>query len=450
MRKSAVSLLLFVVSVTVGLAQEPTPEPTPKPKPTPWPKASIDPIILRPNFWETTVPEIAQNLNELQFAWTSSAQDTARSARPKMYLGARPIEEALLRFKDGKLSGATLFYYNRGDGGEMSDYIFEELLTKITADLTTLVGKQPTERGRDATGAVKAEGRIWETSNTQYLLEWSVTKASRAKGTAFRAEFIRLTIQPAGAPPLAIGERAADNSTRAAVKRFVARDHIEKTATGAKLKDVPMVDQGEKGYCVVASVERVMRYYGGDVDQHELAQIADTSAEEGTSPEGMLNSMKKLTGRLGVKMKAMIEWSTKDFFELLDDYNRAAKKGKRAPEVTGSYQTLDDYYKRMKPDIYKEVRLKKTADYGKFQREIVRTIDEGIPLLWSVRIGIVKEKEIPQGMGGHMRLIIGYDNTTKEIIYTDSWGMGHEEKRMSWEDAWTITTGLYSLQPISA
>ncbi len=331
----------------------------------------------------------------------------------------------------------------------MSDYAFEELLTKITAELSTVLGKQPTERGRDASSAVKAEGRIWQTPTTQYLLEWSVTKASRAKGTAFRAEFIRLTVLPPGAPPPAIGEQAVDNSTRATIRKFVARDHIEKTATGAKLKDVPMVDQGEKGYCVVASVERVMRYYGGDVDQHELAQLADTS-DKGTSPEAMLNSMKKLTGRLGVKMKALIEWNIKDFMGMVSDYNRAAKKGKRATEVTGNFQTLDDYYQRMKPEIYKEVRLKQTADYGKFQREIVRTIDEGVPLLWSVRIGIVAEKEIPQGMGGHMRLIIGYDNATKEIIYTDSWGMGHEEKRMSWEDAWTITTGLYSLQPISA
>jgi hypothetical protein len=39
-----------------------------------------------------------------------------------------------------------------------------------------------------------------------------------------------------------------------------------------------MVDQGEKGYCVVASVERVLRYYGGTVDQHELAQIANSDA----------------------------------------------------------------------------------------------------------------------------------------------------------------------------
>jgi len=103
----------------------------------------------------------------------------------------------------------------------------------------------------------------------------------------------------------------------------------------------------------------------------------------------------------------------------------------------------------MKPDIYREVRMKSTSDFGRFQRDIQRNIDEGVPLLWSVRLGIVNEKELPQAAGGHMRIIIGYNSTTREIVYSDSWGRGHEEKRMPLDDAWTITTGLSSLQPLS-
>jgi hypothetical protein len=109
---------------------------------------------------------------------------------------------------------------------------------------------------------------------------------------------------------------------------------------------------------------------------------------------------------------------------------------------------LDRILSEMKPEIFKEIRLKKAADFGKFQREIQRSVDSGIPLLWSLRLGVVPEKGIPQKGGGHMRLIIGYDPATKEILYSDSWGLGHEEKRMGIEDAWTVTMGLTSLQPI--
>ncbi|MEQ1748666.1 MAG: hypothetical protein ABL974_04550 [Prosthecobacter sp.] len=46
-----------------------------------------------------------------------------------------------------------------------------------------------------------------------------------------------------------------------------------------------MVDQGPKGYCAVATAERVFTYYDIPVDQHEMAQEADTGSGGGTSPE---------------------------------------------------------------------------------------------------------------------------------------------------------------------
>ena len=103
----------------------------------------------------------------------------------------------------------------------------------------------------------------------------------------------------------------------------------------------------------------------------------------------------------------------------------------------------------MKPEIYKEVRMKSAADFGRFQRDIQRNIDEGVPLLWSVHLGIIRESNSPQPTGGHMRIILGYNQATSEILYSDSWGQGHEEKRMPMDDAWTITNGLSILQPLS-
>ena len=43
------------------------------------------------------------------------------------------------------------------------------------------------------------------------------------------------------------------------------------------ISGVPMVNQGQKGYCVPATVERVMRYFGvAGVDMHKLAERFDT------------------------------------------------------------------------------------------------------------------------------------------------------------------------------
>ncbi len=77
-----------------------------------------------------------------------------------------------------------------------------------------------------------------------------------------------------------------------------------------------------------------------------------------------------------------------------------------------------------------------------------RHIDQGFPLLWSVELGFVSEPGIPQHAGGHMRLIIGYNTKTSELIFSDTWGAGHEKKRMAMEDGWAITTGLAAIEPL--
>ena len=63
-------------------------------------------------------------------------------------------------------------------------------------------------------------------------------------------------------------------------------------------------------------------------------------------------------------------------------------------------------------------------------------------------LGIMPEEKLsPQAQGGHMRLIIGFNNRNREILYTDTWGIGHELKSMPIENAWAITTRTLYLLP---
>jgi len=89
---------------------------------------------------------------------------------------------------------------------------------------------------------VRADGLEWETPESQIVLEWSASK------NPFRGEFIRLTIAPKANQQRAIGETTAANANRAAVKKFVGADHVVKADGDVKIVDVPMVDQGERGY----------------------------------------------------------------------------------------------------------------------------------------------------------------------------------------------------------
>lgn len=414
--------------------------PAQQPASPPPARVPLDIFLGRANPWEAGADNLAPYLTALRFGWVSQTRDTMRSDLPGMKFRNLPVSEVVLRFSGGKLNGSTLFFFNRGDGGEMREADFEKLLTAATGELNALTGRAAQERGRDAGSAVRAEGRVWETKDARYVLEWSAIKGSRAKMIPFRAEFIRLVMQPRDA--------AAPGAVKSPAGKFVGRDHVARTPEGdVVIRGVPMVDQGNRGYCVVANAERVMRYYGVEVDQHELAQIGN-AGPEGVSSLAFMESLRKLTGRLKVTERTLCEWNLREFLKIVEDYNRATRRGKLAPEIKlDAIVDVERCYLQVNPGIYRDVRLKMTSDYGKFQREIQRSIDEGIPVIWTVQMGLVEERGMAQARGGHARLIIGYNPKTKEVIYSDSWGAGHEQKRMSMDDAWTMTMGLQAIQP---
>ncbi|MDA0787389.1 MAG: C39 family peptidase, partial [Proteobacteria bacterium] len=101
--------------------------------------------------------------------------------------------------------------------------------------------------------------------------------------------------------------------------------------------------------------------------------------------------------------------------------------------------------RRKRHKDYKVTREK--TDFMRFKSDIRKYIDTGVPLAWSVMLGRVEEAGLAQPRGGHMRLIIGYNEKTDEVIYSDSWGPRHEFKKMDMGDAWSITMLLHLIAP---
>ncbi|MDB6148603.1 MAG: hypothetical protein JWQ44_51 [Chthoniobacter sp.] len=383
----------------------------------------------------------------LRFRWTSAARDSARASGPELTVFGLPVVEAVARFDKEKLKELTVAIYARGDAGDLSKPQYTTLIQTAVESLNRATGVKFTPRGKDATNAVKADGVFWQTPQGHYLLEYGATKEVKSRDIQFRAEFVRLELTP---PPKTMGLLAAALSSAGKTK-FAGDTHVVRdAATGdVAIKDVPMVDQGQKGYCVVASAERVMRYYGAQVDANELAQIANSDAQSGTSSDGMFSALKKISARLKVRVRQLEDLDVRSVLELVKDYNRAAKKaGVREVADPGRMIDVGLIYSQMQLDVLKEARTKSRSDLARFQREVQQHVDEGVPLLWSVQLGMVKERGIPQNAGGHMRLIIGYNSKTSEVLFSDSWGAGHEQKRMAMDDAWTITTGLSSIEPL--
>ncbi len=405
----------------------------------------IDSLLSADNLWAQKPDEIFAVAAKLDYEWTSNTHDSMRVAGKDLTAYGLPAVESIARFKDGKLTEITVMLYARGDAGDLAKEKFDALVRTSAETLNKITNTKFTPRGKDPTNAVKADGLIWQTDQAHYLLEFSFTKEVKSRDIPFRAEFVRLEITP----PEMGGDRVASVKSTSSTKISGAA-HVKRDAASGDvwLGDVPMVDQGQKGYCVVAATERVMRYYGVSVDQQELAQAANSSAQGGTSSDAMLDVLKKLSTRFKVRVREVEKSDIKQILGLITDYNRAAKRAAAAPiPEQGNMIDMGEVYRAMNVDILREVRTKNKSDLTRFQRAVQAHIDQGTPLLWTVMLGKVPEPHIPQNAGGHMRLIIGYNAKTAEILFSDSWGVGHELKRMSAADAWTITTGTMSIEP---
>lgn len=430
MKKCLFLLLLLVSSALAQTPQQAPPQGT-----------ALDPALTPPELWETPAASWVENNKALGFRWVSATHDTAQSTLKGATFLGEPVCQTLLRCEGDKLVELNVLFYNRGDMGEIDRTQYEGLIKKTVAAISAATQTAFVPKGRDATNAVKVDGVIWTTPALTYVLEYSCTKTP---SITFRSEFVRLKIVPTPKPKNLLQE-ALDSSKKPGP--FRGTDHVthDSTSGDVAIKDVPMVDQGQKGYCVVATAERVMRYYGVKADENELAQLADSDAKKGTNYKAMTESLKKLTARLRIRVRTLGET---DFRAMFDDYNQAAKRAKVNP-VNMRAEDTSDIFSQMKPDIYRESRNKNRAAFAAFNRQIKTHIDDGTPLLWSVTLGVLDtDGSHAKTPGGHMRLIIGYNEKTSEILFSDSWGAGHELKRMPAADAWTITHGIVTIEPL--
>lgn len=374
-----------------------------------------------------------------------------RLPQPNFVLGGLRVGETLFRLRDGKVDDVQFSLYNRGDDGPLDDAAFTERLKAAAEALTSLSGAQRTPANRKSNPALSTfdiGGFLWKGQTCQWLLEYSV--ATRGVRTVPVPEYIRLTALPPGASaaPAASG---AGNRVRVNPRRNVVRS----PDGGCEIQGIPMVDQGAKGYCAAATTARVMAYYGYEqLDQHQIAQWAQTDSEAGTSSEAMMKGISRVlhdTYRLNVRSLEPA-FDIKDLKKLLERYNRSAKRLGR-PEVPfpppGSTVNLNELWASFDIEALRNAKVpNQQAATQWFQQKIKPSIDAGIPVLWSVQLGLVPEvPALPQASGGHMRLITGYGPGGKTLVYSDSWGAGHERKTMPVEDAIAITLGLKTIAP---
>jgi len=383
----------------------------------------LDPLLTVPENWKMTPDEFekvySKDGNKL-YVWLTQDRTRAKISR-KLYgnaviemtafEGSVPAQEAIVDFADGRLNLVSVSIFNRADSGDITVVELDLRFKNSGKAMGEILGVAPRRRDADPKSGLLTEGYSWYSQKKGLALlehnDGALKESDR--------EFLRLRIARPDAKGSLAAAMAHNRGGAAARLSDLPRNVVKNDEGDVMIENIPMVDQGDKGYCVVASAQRVFEYYGIGVDMHQIAQISDADPDRGTSTLTMAKELDEIDYRFKTRLEII-------------------GMGQPFTEVD---EKRGEYY------------VGKDVDERKFLKEIHSYIDDGLPLLWSLQLGLYPEKPqlSPQTSGGHMRLIIGYNDNTEEIIFSDSWGAGHEAKRMKMSDSYKASRGLFVLKP---
>jgi len=408
------------------------------------PALSLERMFTGPDAWRRTPQDFERDFAAHGMSWLSAEKDRARFAGDRLSLwngAVRPVEIVAV-FENEKPSAIEISIYNRADSRQHfpDETSFLAFVENQKSAVERGLAIRAVTRPHDDAAPVPIQGWRFHNSSLDASLESGMRRANRARGESFQSEFLRLRVAPSRS-----GSAFAPMPGSRAGGVFAPESRVQRQADGSVwIPGVPMVDQGPKGYCVVASVERVMRFHGIAVDQHDLARLAGSDAAAGTSPDRMLDELRQKQARLQIRVRDLYRLEEADAQRLIRSYNGIATRGGGKPLPTSDNLPASALlFLAPDPGILLDLRVKRNpAEYQQFLQQIRQHIDRGVPLLWGVRLGVFPEPNLPQAGGGHMRLIIGYDERREQLIYSDSWGAEHASKHMPMDRAWTITTRL--------
>jgi hypothetical protein len=339
--------------------------------------------------------------------------------------GAMPYSIALYSDGEGNATSLSIVYANKGDFGSTAGFGADHFAGGTTSDARTLAAAMK----RDETTVIDALTSAVGEPRTQRFGEGRTRRTVSRwdwHGYSFLlshedGEYVGLMI---------VSTEAADGGGRS--ERIANREIRDRLAAGVNrtengdvwLSEIPMVDQGPKGYCVPATFERVMRAMGVEADMYLLAMIGGTSAGGGTSVERLMENVDSQVRRKG---------------------------------------------RRTRTDNIRQLRI----------RDVKRHIDAGVPVMWTMssmdeynrlanentaararggddaaRIATMRERaaslaDLPVASNrNHICMIIGYNETTQELAVSDSWGPRYELRWVPLEAAqWVSRDRLFYILP---
>ncbi|GAA5496583.1 hypothetical protein Rhal01_02768 [Rubritalea halochordaticola] len=354
----------------------------------------------RSSLWNEKAETVAKRLNWRPESYTGVLSFRSYPSPKYGFLNAHPYCCTLYADENNKVSHLSLVFANKGDYGSTvgfgqdhfqpqgdlpSPSNLNEAIARdakcISTQLTAILG-EPTEQ------------RYGEKEDRRNALRWDFLDHAFILSERSH-EYTHLLIVPSD---IADNEGKQDFIKDQDLREMLSKNIARKDNGDTYLDNIPMVNQGPKGYCTPATFERAMRYMQVPADMYLLATIA-TAQGGGTNPARLADEAKRIIRSKARRIKDLDLRSELDM-KLVQKY---IDKG---VPILWNMRSLSKY---------NEIANSRTKE-----RESVKDFD-----VWATSIQEEAEKALPllrDNSNHHTCMIIGYNAKTNEIAVSDSWG----------------------------
>ncbi len=369
------------------------------------------PLFVEESLFQVDIAATAQRLGWKQESQTKfSSSFRSYPKEDYRFLNARPYSAALYG-EDSKITTLSLVFANKGDffgaaGSGEKHFEKEKAIggieglraamakeTKAIEECLTKVLGEPS-RQKFGDGESRHNVSRWDWKEHSFLL------------ASVDDEYVGLQIVPVQfAEERGKASRVSDSTVRDRV-----RGSLEKRSNGdVYIADIPMVDQGPKGYCVPATCERAMRWMGLSADMYLLAMVGESGLGGGTSFDTLFGNVGRDIKRKG-----------RSFETIRGDLKmRTVKKfiDQGIPMIWGMFSTKE--FNELAND--RTAKRKAISDWAAWTKQMDAE---------------VKGKTLPPDTSrAHATLIVGYNEATNELCFSDSWGERYLERWVRLEEA---------------
>lgn len=371
--------------------------------------------------WEEPAGAVARRLGMPRESETKrqSSYRTYPSSGAR-FLGARPFSIALYG-SGSNTARLSLVYANKGDffasegRGEahfntvrLQKAALRDFRAALKADEKAVSGQLSALLGEpdvQSFGEGKSRQRVkrWDWNGHAFLLGEE------------DEEYVSLQIEPAASADDGgkVG-RSRDSAVRDRLRASVERRPNGDVVVG----DLPMVDQGPKGYCVPATFERCMRHVDVPADMYLLAMMGDTGLGGSTNVANLVDAVERDVRRKG---------------RLLKTFSGKLKISSIARYIDEGVPVI---WSHCSTDAFNEIANRRTRE-----RQSVSDWEA-----WTQKLR--KEQRDARNLArdesrSHVAIIIGYNGDTGEVAISDSWGNAYRERWIGEKEADRVSLGTF-------